>query len=159
MKTILQKDLWSITSFLENKEYNFDKDNILTQLPEKFIDEAIKAISSWDNYEPTPLLKLNKLNDELVKDEFFINLASNEYSSVIDKKTLNTTMISPSFKDMKNGKLKIISFYAKKARGMMVRYILDNKINSEEDLKGFNYGGYTYSNEESEKLKDLVFIR
>ena len=65
MKSILQKDLWSITSFLENKEYNFNKENILTQLPEKFIDEAILAISSWDNYAPTPLIKLNKLNDEL----------------------------------------------------------------------------------------------
>ena len=65
MKTILQKDLWSITSFLENKEFNFDKANIFTQLPEKFIDEAIEAISSWDNYVPTPLLKLNKLNAEL----------------------------------------------------------------------------------------------
>ena len=65
MKTILQKDLWSITSFLENKEYKFDKDNILTHLPEKFIDEAIEAISSWNNYAPTPLIKLNKLNDEL----------------------------------------------------------------------------------------------
>ena len=65
MKSILQKDLWSITSFLENKEYKFNKENILTQLPEKFIDEAIEAISSWDNYAPTPLIKLNKLNDEL----------------------------------------------------------------------------------------------
>ena len=65
MKSILQKDLWSITSFLENKEYNFNKENILTQLPEKFIDEAILTISSWDNYAPTPLIKLNKLNDEL----------------------------------------------------------------------------------------------
>ena len=65
MKTILQKDLWSITSFLENKAYNFNKENILTQLPENFIDEAIEAISSWDNYAPTPLLKLNRLNDEL----------------------------------------------------------------------------------------------
>ena len=65
MKSILQKDLWSITSFLENKEYNFNKENILTQLPEKFIDEAIEDISSWDNYAPTPLIKLNKLNDEL----------------------------------------------------------------------------------------------
>ena len=65
MKSILEKDLWSITSFLENKEYNFHKENILTQLPEKFIDEAIEAISSWDNYAPTPLIKLNKLNDEL----------------------------------------------------------------------------------------------
>ena len=65
MKSILQKDLWSITSFLENKEYNFNKENILNHLPEKFIDEAIEAISSWDNYAPTPLVKLNKLNDEL----------------------------------------------------------------------------------------------
>jgi len=65
MKSILEKDLWSITSFLENKEYNFNKKNILTHLPEKFIDEAIEAISGWDNYAPTPLIKLNKLNDEL----------------------------------------------------------------------------------------------
>jgi diaminopropionate ammonia-lyase len=65
MKSILQKDHWSITSFLENKEYNFNKKNILTQLPEQFIDEAIEAISSWDNYAPTPLIKLNKLNEEL----------------------------------------------------------------------------------------------
>ena len=65
MKSILQKDLWSITSFLENKEYNFNKKKILTHLPEKFIDEAIETISSWNNYTPTPLIKLNKLNDEL----------------------------------------------------------------------------------------------
>ena len=65
MKSILQKDFWSITSFLENKNCKFNKENILTQLPEKFIDEAIEAISSWNNYAPTPLIKLNKLNDEL----------------------------------------------------------------------------------------------
>lgn len=101
----------------------------------------------------------NKLNDELNENEFFVNLASNEYSSAIDRKLLKTTMISPSFKDMKNGKLKIISFYAKKARGMMVRYILDNEIINLEDLRGFDYGGYSYSSEESEKMKELVFIR
>ena len=65
MKSILEKDLWSITSFLENKNYKFNKENILTQLPEKFIDEAIEAISSWDDYAPTPLIELKKLNDEL----------------------------------------------------------------------------------------------
>ena len=65
MKSILQKDLWSITSFLANKNYKFNKKDILTQLPEKFIDEAIEAISSWNNYAPTPLIKLNKLNNEL----------------------------------------------------------------------------------------------
>ncbi|MBT3753525.1 MAG: peroxide stress protein YaaA [Flavobacteriaceae bacterium] len=101
----------------------------------------------------------NKLNDELIEDELFINLASNEYSSVINKKKLVTNMVSPIFKDMKNGKLKIISFYAKKARGMMVRYILDNEINNEQDLKGFNHGGYSFSSEETEISNELVFIR
>ena len=101
----------------------------------------------------------DKLNDELIEDELFINLASNEYSSVINKKKLVTNMVSPIFKDMKNGKLKIISFYAKKARGMMVRYILDNEINNEQDLKGFNHGGYSFSSEETEISNELVFIR
>ena len=98
-------------------------------------------------------------NDELVENELFVNLASNEYSSVIDKNSLKGQMISPIFKDFKNGKLKIISFYAKKARGMMTRFILDNDINSSDDLKGFDYGGYSYSQQESQDSKELVFIR
>ena len=65
MKTILQKDIWSISSFLENKEYKFNKKNILTHLPEEFIEEAIEVISSWKSYSPTPLIKLNKLDKEL----------------------------------------------------------------------------------------------
>ena len=65
MKTILQKDLWSISSFLENKRYKFDKKNILSHLPEKFIEEAIEVITSWKSYYPTPLIKLNKLDKEL----------------------------------------------------------------------------------------------
>ena len=65
MRAILQKDLWSITSFLENQQYSFNKKNILNHLPEKFIEEAIESISSWENYTPTPLIKLNKLNEEL----------------------------------------------------------------------------------------------
>ena len=101
----------------------------------------------------------DKLNNELTKNELFVNLASNEYSSVIDANSLKTDMISPIFKDLKNGKLKIISFYAKKARGMMVRYILDNQINDFESLKGFNYGGYSYSEEETNVSGELVFIR
>ena len=77
----------------------------------------------------------------------------------IDKKSLNTKMVSPIFKDFKNGKLKIISFYAKKARGMMTRFILDNEINSSDDLKGFDYGGYSYDEHESQQSNELVFIR
>ncbi len=100
-----------------------------------------------------------KLNEEMTNDELFINLASNEYSSVINKKELITTMISPVFKDFKNGTLKIISFYAKKARGLMVRYILDNDIENINDLKGFNYAGYSYDETESKKVQELVFVR
>ena len=71
MKTIIQKDFWSISSFLENKNYSFDKKKILTNLPEKFINEAIKSISSWETYSPTPVIKLNKLNEELKFKEIY----------------------------------------------------------------------------------------
>ena len=65
MKNILKNKIWSISSFIENKKYSFNKDEILSQLPGKFINEAIKSISSWEGYSPTPLIDLNKLNDEL----------------------------------------------------------------------------------------------
>ena len=65
MKTIIENTNWSLTSLAENKNYNFDKTKILNSLPEKFIEEAIKSISKWENYVPTPLIKLDKLNKEL----------------------------------------------------------------------------------------------
>lgn len=99
------------------------------------------------------------LNSELDSNELFVNLASNEYSSAIDKGLLKVDMISPVFKDFKNGKFKIISFYAKKARGMMTRFLLDNDIESINDLKQFDYGGYSYSSMESEVSNELVFTR
>ena len=71
MKAILQKDLWSISSFIKNTEYNFDKNEILNHLPEKFIDEAIKSISSSKTYSPTPLVRLNKLNNVLNFKEIY----------------------------------------------------------------------------------------
>jgi diaminopropionate ammonia-lyase len=71
MKTILENDCWSISSLIENKKYNFNKKEILNYLPEKFIDEAVKSISSWKTYSPTPLLKLNKLKDELNFKEIY----------------------------------------------------------------------------------------
>ena len=71
MKAILKKDLWSITSFLENKNHKFDKKLILDNLPESFIDDAIKSISSWKTYKPTPLIRLNKLNNELKFKEIY----------------------------------------------------------------------------------------
>ncbi|MBG6130887.1 cytoplasmic iron level regulating protein YaaA (DUF328/UPF0246 family) [Aquimarina sp. EL_43] len=98
-------------------------------------------------------------NDELQDDELFINLASNEYFSVIDKKALKVPVITPQFKDWKGDKLKMISFFAKKARGMMVRYIIDTGAETIEDLKGFNYEGYGFSEEYTTKPNELVFVR
>jgi cytoplasmic iron level regulating protein YaaA (DUF328/UPF0246 family) len=98
------------------------------------------------------------LNDEMIEDEPLINLASNEYFKVIKPKLLNATILTPQFKDYKDGKLKMISFFAKKARGMMVRYIIDNDINDIESLKGFNYDGYGFDANLSSEL-ELVFTR
>jgi len=98
------------------------------------------------------------LNAELEEGEFFVNLASNEYFKVVKPKLLKAPVITPVFKDYKKGKLKMISFFAKKARGLMVRYIIDNNIETAEDLKGFNYEGYGFdSNLSSEN--ELVFTR
>jgi diaminopropionate ammonia-lyase len=65
MENIFKNKLWSISSFIENTKYSFNKNEILSHLPENFIDEAIKSISSWEGYSPTPLIDLNKLNNEL----------------------------------------------------------------------------------------------
>ena len=98
------------------------------------------------------------LNKELTEGELFINLASTEYFSVVDVKALKVPVITPEFKDYKNGKLKIISFFAKKARGMMVRYIIDTNAKTIDDLKGFNYDGYQFDANLS-KGNHLVFTR
>ena len=98
------------------------------------------------------------LNKELEKDEVFLNLASNEYFKAIDKKALKVPVVDITFKDFKNGKYKIISFFAKEARGLMARYVVDHDAKTVDDLKGFNYGGYSYS-EDMSKSNDLVFIR
>lgn len=98
------------------------------------------------------------LNDELQKDELFLNLASNEYFSAVDAKALKVPVITPEFKDYKDGKLKMISFFAKKARGLMVRYIIDTNAETLDDLKGFNYEGYAFDANLS-KGNTLVFTR
>ncbi len=98
------------------------------------------------------------LNNELSKGELFINLASNEYFSAVDVKTLKVPVITPEFKDYKDGQLKMISFFAKKARGLMVRYIIDTNAETIDDLKGFNYEGYAFDANLSSGNK-LVFTR
>ena len=100
----------------------------------------------------------NALNEELLDDEFFVNLASNEYFKAINIKKLKVPVITPIFKDYKNGKLKVISFFAKKARGMMVRYIVDNNIETINGLKQFDIDGYAFDSNLSSEM-DLVFTR
>ena len=100
-----------------------------------------------------------QLNLEIEEGELFVNLASNEYFNVIDIKRLEAKIVTPQFKDFKNGKLKIISFFAKKARGMMVRHLVDIDAKTIEDIKAFNSDGYSYSaNETVDPLKP-VFTR
>lgn len=87
-----------------------------------------------------------------------INLASNEYFKAVKPNILASQVITPVFKDFKNGQYKIISFYAKKARGMMVKYALTHKITEAEQLKNFDSAGYRYAEDLSD-AKQWVFIR
>jgi len=98
------------------------------------------------------------LNEEMVDNELLINLASSEYFKALPKKVLKVPMITPVFKDFKNGQYKTIMTFAKKARGLMVRYIIDNNIETLEELKGFDVDGYGFSQEMSTET-ELVFTR
>ena len=98
------------------------------------------------------------INEELEDGEPFVNLASNEYFSAVKPELLKSPVITPIFKDYVNGKLKVVSFHAKKARGMMVRYVLDKNIEKAEDLKTFNYGNYEFDVKASAET-ELVFVR
>lgn len=92
------------------------------------------------------------------KEQTLINLASNEYFKAINKKKLKGNVVTPVFKDFNNGKYKAVMVYAKKARGMMANYIITNKIEKVEDLKGFDTAGYCY-NEDASTTNELVFLR
>lgn len=106
----------------------------------------------------------NKLTDlinaELAAQQYdtLINLASNEYFKAIQPKRLNARIITPVFKDEKNGKYKVISFFAKKARGMMTRFIIKKRITNPEKLKNFSDGGYRY-NPQMSSDREWVFSR
>lgn len=101
-----------------------------------------------------------KLNDALaaVDSDVLVNLASNEYFKAVQTKKLRASVITPVFKDTKNGQLKVISFYAKKARGLMARYIIEKKPNSVADLQSFDAAGYQF-NAAMSSAKELVFCR
>lgn len=106
----------------------------------------------------------DKITDLLKKDmadnqhKVLINLASNEYFKALKVDSLKATVITPTFKDLKNGEYKIISFYAKKARGLMTRFIVQNKIEDPEQLKAFDLDGYYYNSRLSSDTQP-VFTR
>ena len=101
-----------------------------------------------------------QLNQELGKqaNPILVNLASNEYFKAVKSKNLQADIITPVFKDQKNGQYKVISFYAKKARGLMARWIIENRIDEVDKLCEFDIAGYYYSAEQS-KAKEWVFLR
>lgn len=98
------------------------------------------------------------LNNELEDDELFLNLASNEYFKAIDAKALKVPVIDVNFKEFKNGKYKTIAVYAKLARGLMTRFIIDTDAKTMDDVKSFNLENYGFS-EELSSDKELVFTR
>lgn len=102
----------------------------------------------------------DQLNAELAErsDKQLVNLASNEYWGAVNTKKLNVEVITPVFKDRKNGQYKIISFFAKKARGMMSAYIVRNRLEYAEQLKDFDTGGYAY-NPAMSSPSEWVFTR
>jgi len=84
------------------------------------------------------------LNEDLEGDGVLINLASNEYFKAVKPKALKARVITPVFKEIKDGRARVVSFMAKKARGLMTRYVIDNRLTDPEALKKFNVGGYKF---------------
>ena len=119
---------------------------------------------AFDDYKTLYEYWGNQILDLLLQDlkeqgdDIIVNLASNEYFKSIDKKELPARVINVEFKDFKNDKYKIISFYAKKARGLISRYMIENEITDPMDLRGFDYKGY-YFDEENSSENQLCFKR
>jgi len=109
----------------------------------------LKTKNGKNLYEFWGMRITNALNSLLAEedDPVLINLASNEYFNSIHEKNLDCRLITPEFKDWKNDSYKMISFYAKKARGMMVRFAIDHNIKDPNDCKNFDYDGYNYNSE------------
>ncbi len=92
------------------------------------------------------------------KQPLLINLASNEYFNVLDAGRIDARIITPTFKDLKNGRYKFISFFAKKARGLMTSYIVKNRVSTLKALRGFDWQGYRFCKAQS-SADEWVFLR
>ena len=102
----------------------------------------------------------DQINQDLaeIDAKVLVNLASDEYYKSVNEKKIKAEIVKPVFLDQKNGKYKVISFYAKKARGLMARFIIENQLNKAEDIKAFNTEGY-YFDADNSSAKELVFKR
>ena len=118
--------------------------------------KVAKASSLVAYWKPVLTQKLNEL---LENGETLVNLASKEYSAAIDFRVIENKVVHPEFKDFKNGSLKTISFFAKKARGMMSRHLIVNNAKNMDDILGFSKEGYVYSEEYSKDELHPVFVR
>ena len=98
------------------------------------------------------------LKKELEKEELIINLASNEYFKAIDIQQIKNRIITPIFKEFKNGNFSIVMMYAKHARGAMARYLIQNAITDIEELKLYNIDGYSFDTNQSTE-NEWVFVR
>jgi len=124
------------------------------------LDMTIKVFSNENPYQYWKVEVNNSLTDLMKSKEenLLINLASNEFSKIIDRKTFPYDIIDIDFKEEKDGKFKSVSTYAKKARGLMSNFIIVNQIKKSDNLKNFNDEGYLYNNELSSEKK-YVFTR
>ncbi|RPG64004.1 MAG: peroxide stress protein YaaA [Flammeovirgaceae bacterium TMED290] len=98
------------------------------------------------------------LNHDIEDSDIVVNLASEEYFKSVNKKKVNSKIITPVFKEFKNGSYKVIAIYAKKARGLMSRFLIDRKSNNIDDIKLFDNDGYSFDGNLSSE-NELVFTR
>jgi len=102
----------------------------------------------------------NLINQRMAenKHKVLVNLASNEYFKAVNPKKISADIITPRFEDGKNGQYKVVSFYAKKARGLMVRFAAENQLTTAQQLKDFNLEGYQFV-ENASSTTEYVFRR
>ena len=117
-------------------------------------DNGDNLYDFWGN----ELSKTLSLELDSHDEKCIINCASVEYFKSVNNEALSAEVITPVFKEIKNGKVRIISIFAKKARGMMARFIIENQINKPEDILDFNFGGYSYDKSIS-SMNSPVFTR
>lgn len=115
------------------------------------INDSADLYAFWKN-------EVTNYFNQTYSEKTLINLASNEYASVIDRKNLRLPVLEITFKDFSKGDYKIISFHAKKARGLYARFLVEKNPQSLNDLQLFDYGGYSFSSELS-NTNQLVFLR